>query len=35
MSLALSPGRGYEGTRVTVGWEESFFIGLGLGQGPE
>lgn len=35
MSLAVSLVRGYEGTGVTVGWEERFFIALGLGQGPE
>lgn len=35
MSLAVSLGRGCEGTRVTVGWDKRFFIALGLGQGPE
>lgn len=25
----------HEGTEVTVGWEERFFIALGLGQGLE
>lgn len=35
MSLAVSLVRGCEGTGVTGGWEERFFIALGLGQGPE